>query len=125
VGLIAQPEPVEGQPGQYRVTLTIDTNDLTFRNVNGRWLSLIDYATYFSETPTLTGTTETLLVNLAEERYRETLRSGAEVWRIVDTGGQTGRLRIAIQDRTTGSVGSIWIPLEATAESSKTDSSQR
>jgi VWFA-related protein len=130
IGLMGTLHPVEGQPGLYLVDVVIDAHDIEFKPQGDRFLASIGYATYFSKTPRLVGTSETIAINLPAERMRDALINGLTLSRGVYAGDDEGRLRIAIEDRATGKVGSIWIPLErstraATTESWKTDSSPR
>jgi len=128
IGLMGVPTPIEGQPGFYKVDLMIDAHDIQFRPEGDRWVANLDYATYFSKTPKLVGTIDTFAVNLTEERLREVLLNGLSLSRAIYAADEEGRLRVVIEDRSTGKVGSVWIPIEghaATAESLKTDSSPR
>jgi VWFA-related protein len=111
VGIIALTEPIRERPGRYQIELSIDAHDLYFQEREGHWLSWIDFATHFSGTPTLSGTVETILVSLNEERFREVLQEGLKVRREVDLADQTGQLRIAIQDRASGRAGSVLLRL--------------
>jgi VWFA-related protein len=129
IGMVGTPTAVEEQPGLYLVDLIIDAHDLVFKPQGDLWVADIDYATYFSKTPKLVGTVDSLLVKLSEERLREVLTNGLSMARAIYAGEEEGRLRVVIEDRATGKVGSVWIPIQrgstATAESSKTDSPPR
>ena len=60
---------------------------------------------------TLRGTLETIRISLTEERLRETLAKGFVLRRELDAGSETGDLRIVVQDRATGSIGSVRVPI--------------
>jgi hypothetical protein len=128
IGLTGVPTPIEGQSGVFMLDVIIDAHDVQFRPEGDRWVAQLDYATYFSKTPKLVGTIETFAVNLTEDRLREVLANGLALSRGIYAGDEEGRLRIVIEDRSTGKVGSVWIPIQrdntaATAGSSKTEGS--
>ena len=130
IGLMGIPSVVKNQQGFYVVDLVIDAHDLLFKQQGDLWVAEIAYATYFSKTPKLVGTVDTLAVKLTEGRLKEVLMNGYALSRAIFAGEQEGRLRVVIEDRATGKVGSVWIPIQRdfqgpTTESSKTDSSPR
>ena len=129
IGLMGIPSVVKNQQGFYVVDLVIDAHDLLFKQQGDLWVAEIAYATYFSKTPKLVGTVDTLAVKLTEGRLKEVLMNGYALSRAIFAGEEEGRLRVVIEDRATGKVGSVWIPIQdnavAKAESSKTDSSPR
>jgi hypothetical protein len=112
IGLMGTPTPVAGVPGAYIVDLLIDAHDLQFKPQGDRWVAQLDYATYFSKVPKLVGSVETMAINLTEERLREALTKGLSLSRAVYAGENEGRLRVVIEDRATGKVGSVWIPIQ-------------
>ena len=44
-------------------------------------------------------------------QVRETLRDGFMLRRQIDSGGARGELRVVVQDHSTGSIGSIRVPI--------------
>ena len=125
IGVMGVPTPVEGQPGLYMVEMIIDAHDLQFQPKGDRWVANIAYATYFSKTPKLVGSVETLAVSLTEERLRDVLTTGLSMSRGIFVGNEEGRIRIVIEDRSTGKVGSVWIPLEGHSAPVTTESSKK
>lgn len=111
VGIIAAAKPDEETPGLIDIDLTVDAHDLHFQQIEGRWLSGIEFATHFSEIPTMSGTDEGILINLTEEKFRDAMTNGFKFRRQVDAGGQAGELRIAIQDRASGKTGTVSVPI--------------
>jgi VWFA-related protein len=111
LGLRASAVPLKGRPGFYTLELTLAVNELHLDHQKDRWIGAIDFGTHFSTSPTLRGTLETIRISLTEARLRETLKNGFVLRREVDSGGETGELRIVVQDRSTGSIGSVRVPI--------------
>jgi hypothetical protein len=111
LGLRASAVPLKGRPGFYTLELTLAVNELHLDHQKDRWIGSIDFGTHFSTSPTLRGTLETIRISLTEARLREALQNGFTLRREVDSGGEIGELRIVVQDRSTGSIGSVRVPI--------------
>lgn len=111
LGLRASVARVSGRPGVYRLVVTLNVNELHLEHQKDRWIGLIDFGTHFSPRPDFRGSYEVIRISLTEERLRETLRDGFVFPRVVDSGGATGVLRVVVQDRATGSIGSVLVPI--------------
>jgi hypothetical protein len=111
LGLRAITTTVSGKPGVYRLAVTLGVNELHLEHVKNRWVGDIDFGTHFSLALDFKGTYETIRISLTEDRLRETLKNGFVLRRDIDSGGQSGELRVVVQDRSTGSIGSIRVPI--------------
>jgi VWFA-related protein len=114
LGLRASIAAVSGQPGAYKLAVTLNVSELHLEHVKDRWVGNIDFGTHFSQALDFKGSYETILINLTEDRLRQTLQDGFEFRRTIDSGGLTGELRVVVQDRSTGSIGSVRIPIGPT-----------
>jgi VWFA-related protein len=114
LGLRASIAAVSGQPGVYKLAVTLNVSELHLEHVKDRWVGNIDFGTHFSQALDFKGSYETILINLTEDRLRQTLQNGFEFRRTIDSGGLTGELRVVVQDRSTGSIGSVRIPIGPT-----------
>ena len=54
---------------------------------------------------------KTSLIDLPEETFRTALLRGLILDETVTTDRPSDRVRIVLQDRSTGSAGSLWLPL--------------
>jgi hypothetical protein len=72
---------------------------------------LIKLATYFPSASKPNGTEESIKITLTGQRLRETLASGYTFQRLMFVGNRKGDLRVAIQDRATGMIGSVRLQL--------------
>ena len=111
IALIARLDPYARQAGVYQLTLTFNLQELHLERERDNWVALIRLATYFPDATKPNGTEESIKITLTAQRLRETLARGYTMNRLVFAGNRTGDLRLAIQDRVTGSAGSVKLPL--------------
>ena len=111
LGLRASIAAISGRPGVYKLAVTLGVNELHLEHVKNRWVGDIDFGTHFSQALDFRGSYETIRISLTEARLRETLKNGFELRRTIVSGGQSGELRVVVQDRSTGSIGSVRVPI--------------
>jgi hypothetical protein len=116
LGLRASTTPISGRPGVYQLAVTLSLNELRLEHQKDRWVGMIDFGTHFSLALDFKGTYESIRISLTEERLREALRDGFVMRREIDSGGSAGELRIVVQDRSTGSIGSVRVPIGIEAQ---------
>ncbi len=113
VGLTARAVP-GADPGAFNLALLVALDDLNLVSTDGLWLGAIDVAMYFDpgegrEVSVLP--IEQFPIRLNDEQLELARQTGFIVQKNLHTGSETGRLRIVVQDMTTGSAGSIWVPV--------------
>ncbi len=111
LGLRASVAAISGRPGIYELSVTLNINELHLEHVKDRWIGDIDFGTHFSPAQDFKGTYETIRISLTEDRLRQTLQNGFVLRRAIDSGGLPGELRVVVQDRSTGTIGSVRIPI--------------
>ena len=116
LGIFARLVPYPRQAGVYQLTMTFNVQELHLEREKNNWVALIRLATYFPSAPKPNGTEESIKITLTEQRLRETLATGFSIERLVIPGNRKGDLRVAVQDRTTGSAGSVKLTLASPAE---------
>jgi VWFA-related protein len=109
LGLRASIAAVSGRPGVYTLALTLSVNELHLEHIKNRWVGDVDFGTHFSQALDFKGTYETIRISLTEDRLRQTLKDGFVFRREIRS--QPGELRVVVQDRSTGNIGSVRIPL--------------
>ena len=109
LGLRATIAAISGRPGFYELALTLNVSELHLEHVKNRWIGDVDFGTHFSQALDFRGTYETIRISLTEDRLRQTLRDGFVFRREVNS--QPGELRVVIQDRSTGYIGSVRVPI--------------
>ena len=109
LGLRASIAAISGRPGIYKLALTLNVNELHLEHIKNRWIGDIDFGTHFSQALDFKGSYETIRISLTEDRLRQTLKDGFVFRREISS--QPGELRVVVQDRSTGTIGSVRIPL--------------
>jgi hypothetical protein len=109
IGLSAIAAALEEAPGLYRVDVTINLNELHVEQQGGSWVANIDFATRFEDDAA--GSQEHIVIRLAQDSFLAAMENGFTIPRLVDVGEASGKFRIAIQDRATGKIGSVRVPL--------------
>jgi VWFA-related protein len=117
LGMVARLEPYPRQAGVYQLTMSFNLQELHLEREKNTWVALIQFATYFPSSTKPNGTEESIKITLTEQRLRETLANGYTFQRLVILGNRTGDLRLAIQDRATGTAGSVKLPLAGPGQS--------
>jgi VWFA-related protein len=113
LGLRTALTPISGRPGIYELAVTLNVNELRLEHQRNRWVGALAFGTHFSLALDFKGTYETILISLTEDRLRETLRDGFVMRREIDSGGAVGELRVVVQDRAGGAIGSVRVPIGA------------
>jgi VWFA-related protein len=111
IGMVARLDPYPRQAGVYQLTITLNVQELHLEREKNNWVALIRFATYFPAAAKPNGTDESIKITLTEQRLSETLANGYTLQQTVFAGNRTGDLRLAIQDRVTGTAGSVKLPL--------------
>jgi hypothetical protein len=78
-----------------------------------RWVALLAIATEFSAKKKPNGTLEEIKLTLTNARLTEALRTGYRIRRPYAAGELNGDLRLVVQDRASGDVGSVTLPIGA------------
>jgi VWFA-related protein len=111
IGMVARLDPYLRQAGVYRLTMTFNLQELHLEREQNNWVALIKVATYFPAAKKPNGTDESIKITLTEPRLRETLAKGYTLQRLMIVGNRKGDMRLAIQDKVTGTAGSVRLQL--------------
>src|SRR5262249_22172253 len=106
IGLEAAVDPVPGNPSAYRVALRMEASDLHFERQKDHWTAAVDMVFRFDPSKQKTVQLRTIPIDLTEDRFRAVLARGLVMQETVTTDRPYDRLRVVMQDRATGSVGS-------------------
>jgi VWFA-related protein len=111
IGLRASALPLEGQPGVYRLEVTLDLDDLHLEHQRDRWVANIAFGTLLLPSESMKGSLETIRLSLTEDRLRASLQNGYTLRRKVVAGDASGHLRVVLEDAATGAIGSVSVPI--------------
>src|SRR6185295_14028811 len=112
VSIIANAVPEATSPGHYKVTVVVDARDIQFNQQNGRRTATLILATRPESSKTKTIQTSTIPLSMSEDQFKKVLTEGFVMSSSIAAVAHV-RLKLVIQDKNTGAVGSLWIPVEA------------
>jgi VWFA-related protein len=106
------------QPGSFHVAALLDISSVIFEHVQDRWSGLVQVAfvQVDAEGKLLAKTVDTVTLNFKEENYRKALKDGLILQRAVIPGPGLKSIRVVVQDRKNGTVGSLQLPLPKPAK---------
>jgi VWFA-related protein len=108
IGLSARAEPVRDKPGTWELVITFDLSQVHLEQEGNHWVALMDIFTYLPAKKKANGERTSVKISLSERRLRESLASGYTLRRPLNPeSAHAGELRIAVQDRVAGTVGSV------------------
>jgi VWFA-related protein len=111
IGLEAAAEPVPGKALSYRVIIRIDASDIRLDRRNDHWTGAMDLVLHAEASKQKSVQLKTIPIDLTEDRFRNALARGLVLEEVVTTDRPTERLRLVLQDRATGTAGSLWVTL--------------
>jgi VWFA-related protein len=115
LGVIARATPAEDKPGIYNLDLNLNLNDFHLdhqgEGAKERWVALLAIATEFPPKKKPNGSFEEIKLTLTKARLEEALRGGYRIRRPYPAGQLTGALRVVVQDRVSGDIGSVTLPI--------------
>jgi hypothetical protein len=109
VRLVAETMPDPAKPGFWQVHVSVDLHDIHLEKQDNMWVGGVDVSV--SVEGSRTARTITTKVKIPDAGLTAALEKGIAVNDSIEGDGQTARLRIVAQDRATGAVGSIRVPL--------------
>ena len=111
IGLVASGEPDPAAPGSYKVTISVDATKLDLTQNGGRRIGKLSLTMRLESVNAKNPLTGPVPLNFTEEQFQNVLKRGFVIRQTVQA--RTGdRLRIIIQDQSTGLTGALWVPLQ-------------
>jgi VWFA-related protein len=107
--LTAEATPDPAKPGFWQVHVTVDLHDVHLEKQDDVWAGGVDVS--MSIDGSRGYRTVSAKVKIPDAALAASLEKGITVNDSIDGTGLTGRLRVVAQDRATGAVGSIRVPL--------------
>jgi VWFA-related protein len=107
--LAAEAMPDPAKPGFWQVHVTVDLHDVHLEKQDDIWVGGVDVSLSIDGSRGFR--TISAKVKIPDAGLAAALEKGITVNDSIDGNGLTGRLRVVAQDRATGAVGSIRVPL--------------
>jgi VWFA-related protein len=111
IGLQGAVQPGPAGAGSFRILLRVDPADLKLERRNDHWTGTVDVALHLESSKQKTVQVRTSQIDLAEGAFRAALQGGLILEEAVTIDRPADRVRIVLQDRSTGFAGSLWLPL--------------
>jgi VWFA-related protein len=111
IGLVVTGEPDPAAPGSYKVTISVDAANLDLAQKGDRRTGLLSLAMRLESSKSKNTQAGAIPLNFTEEQFQNVLKRGFVIRQTVQAG-PSDRLRIVIQDQSTGLAGAVWVPLQ-------------
>src|SRR5262245_35784911 len=111
IGLIASAEADPSTDGTYKVTISVDAANLALTQKGDRRTGQLSLTMRVESSKSKRAQAGAVPLDFGEEQYRNILRRGFVIRQTVQAGS-SDRLRIVVQDQSTGMTGALWLPLQ-------------
>jgi VWFA-related protein len=112
IGLIVSGEPDPATPGSYKVTISIDAANLDLTPKGDRRIGQLSLAMRLESSKSKNSQLGAIPLSFTEEQFQNVLKRGFVIRQSVQAG-KKDRLRIVVQDQTTGLAGALWLSLSS------------
>ena len=111
IGLIVAREPDPAMPGTWMITISVDAANLEIIQKGDRRVGQVGLAMRVESSKSKTPQVGVTPLTFTEEQYQNILKRGFVIRQTVQAGRSDDRLRIVVQDQSTGLAGALWLPL--------------
>ena len=114
IGLMAAAAPNPSQPGLHLVQVRIDVADLTMERKGDKWTAEFDLGLAAQGSGRVQASdvsVKTIPLSLSDDQLKQALAAGLVVDNTVPSPTQPQKLRVVVQDRLSGTSGSVRIPI--------------
>lgn len=113
VGIMAATAPDPAKPGNNLVQVRVSLGDIQFEHRADKWVAAIDLGMAIESPGGKASTAVTVPTNLSlsDEQLKQGLTSGLIIDSVAPTPAQPSRLRVVVQDKSSGAAGSVRIPI--------------
>ncbi len=109
VELTAAASPDEANPDSWQVRVNVNVRDLQLTHEDAKYAGGIDVSFHVEGAGTVV--TKTLKVAIPDDQFAGFLEKGIDTSQTVEAAGSAGAVRVVVRDRTSGTVGSVTVPL--------------
>jgi hypothetical protein len=120
IGLVATPVPHSSIPGNYRIAISVNAQDIQLEQRNNRYTGTLILVIRLESSKEKTLKSSPIPLNVPGDPIQTVMKDGIPL-RSSLPGKAGDRLRIVVQDQATDSVGSLWVPLTRWALLVKTE----
>jgi VWFA-related protein len=111
IGIVALGEPDPEMPGTYKITVSIDAANLDLKQEGDRRTGQLRLSKRLESSKAKSAQIGAIPLNFTETQFQNVLKRGFIIRQTVEAG-PSDRLRIVLQDQSTGKTGAVWLPLQ-------------
>jgi VWFA-related protein len=111
IGLVASGEPDSATPGSFKVTISVDAAKLDLTQKADRRTGKLSLTMRLESANVKNALVGPVPLDFSEEQFQNVLKRGFVIRQTVQAKAGD-RLRIIVQDQSTGQTGAIWLPLQ-------------
>jgi VWFA-related protein len=110
IGLVVSGEPDPANPESYRITINVDASHLDFTQKGDRRTGQLSLVMRLESSKSKNPLAGAMALSFTEEQFQNVLKHGFVIHQTVQAGA-SDRLRIVVQDQSTGMAGAVWLQL--------------
>ena len=115
IGINVRVDPVDQpKPGSVRMIIQIAQDTISLKPKGDRTVGALEIIVTQNapDGRVLASTSETLNMNLTRETYEKVMKSGVVLTKTLEPNAEAYQFRVLVYDRSTGNVGSIFVPVK-------------
>jgi len=110
IGLVVTGQPDPADPGSYRITINVDASHLDFTQKGDRRTGQLSLVMRLDSSKSKNPLVGPIPLSFTEEQFQNVLKHGFVIRQAVQAGSND-RLRIIVQEQSTGMAGAVWLQL--------------
>jgi len=111
IGLVVSGQPDPAIPDSYRITINVDASHLDFTQKGDRRTGQLSLVMRLESSKSKNPLAGAMPLSFTEEQFQNVLKHGFVIHQTVQAG-PADRLRIVVQDQSTGMAGAVWLRLQ-------------
>jgi len=111
IGLVVSGQPDPANPENYRITINVDASHLDFTQKGDRRTGQLSLVMRLESSKSKNPLAGAMPLSFTEEQFQNVLKHGFVIHQTVQAG-PADRLRIVVQDQSTGMAGAVWLRLQ-------------
>jgi VWFA-related protein len=112
IGLVVSADPDPETSGAFKVTISVNSSHLDLTPKGDRRIGQLSLVMRLESSKSKTPVTGAIPLNFTEEQFQNVLKHGFVIHQTVQTSSND-RLRIIVQDQSTGLTGAVWVQLKS------------
>jgi VWFA-related protein len=111
IGLVVSGQPDPANPESYRITINVDAGNLEFIQKGDKRTGQLSLVMRLESSKSKTPLIGAMPLSFTETQFQNVLKHGFVIHQIIQAG-PSDRLRIIVQDQSTGMAGAVWLQLQ-------------